>query len=144
MRTWLYDLLTTDPALQDKLGGVEEIKHRVIPRQSETNVSIPRPYLVYGLGNSTNEGLEDSTADDARAERQFFQIWIHDEGGTYSDIDDIIPLVKRRLVGASHPPSQVASIIYLETSAEFSNDTYNTIFRYIRFQAILAQGGATT
>jgi len=34
------------------------------------------------------------------------------------------------------------TIRYLETSAEFSNQTYNTIFRYIRFQAIIAKGAA--
>lgn len=142
MRAWLYDLLTTDPDLQEVLGGVEGIKDRVIPRRSEDNVNIPTPYLIYGLGNSTNEQLNDSTADDedVEAERQFFQIWIHDAGGSYIDIDDLVGRVKKRVSGARNPASKVVTVRYLETSQEFSNETYNTIFRYLRFQAIIAQG----
>lgn len=140
MRTWLYDTLTQDPALQVRLGGVEAALTRVIPRQSETDIVIPKPFLIFGMGNSTNEQLEDSTANDAQAERQFFQVWIHDEGGSYDLIDDMVPEVKNALVGKSHPPSKLLTVAYLETSSEFSNETYNTLFRYIRFQGILAQG----
>lgn len=141
MRAWLYELLTTDAELADQLGGVEAIVDRVIPRRGGENVDLPTPYLVFGLGNATNESLGDSTAGDVEAERQFFEIWVHDSGGSFLTIDDIIILVKKRLTGASNPAANVITIRYLETSGEFSNETYNTIFRYIRFQAIRAKEG---
>ena len=139
MRAFLYDTLITSPDLRTHFGGVEGIKTRVIPRQAK-DIILPeekKPFLVMGMGNATSFQLSDSTANDAYAERQFFQIWVHDKGQSYLDIDEIyIPAVKARLIGASHVPSRVITIEYLETSQEFSNETYNTIFRYIRFQAI--------
>lgn len=144
MRAWLYDLLITDPDLQPIFGGVDGIKTRVVPRRSQENINIPAPYIIFGLGNATSEDLGDSTADgpqDRDAERQFFQIWIHDEGESFVQIDDLIEKVKKRLIGASDPVSRVLTVRYLETSQEFSNQTYNTIFRYIRFQAIKTTGG---
>lgn len=142
MRTWLYEHLITDVPLQGKLGGEEGIKTRVMPRRSKTTIQAPLPALIYGLGNSTNENLSDSTASDVEAYRQFFQIWIHDEeSGTYLLIDEIIPLVKARLEGTSSPENNIMTIAWLENSQEFHNETYNTNFRYMRFQAILGKTG---
>jgi hypothetical protein len=144
MRAWLYDLVCSDEALWP-LIGVEDFagaELHVTPRRGEESINLPKPFLVYGLGNATNEELADDDANDHEAERQFFQVWIHDEGGDYGLIEQIIPVVKRRLIGASDVNSKVVTIRYLETSAEFSNATYNTIFRYIRFQAIIAKSGA--
>ena len=144
MRAFLYDHLITDEDLWPLLevSGSVEAEERIMPRQSQENILAPRPFIIYGLGNATSEQLADDDAGDHEAERQFFQVWIHDEGGSYNKIEDIIPVIKRRLIGASHPPSKLVTIRYLETSAEFSNQTYNTIFRYIRFQAIIAKGAA--
>lgn len=144
MRTWLYDRFISDAELQSMLGGVEAIKTRVLPRRSQTNtVDAQRPFLMYGLGNNTNEALSDSTANDVEAHRQFLQIWIHDEdSGSYSLVDDFIPVIKRILVGASSPENRIMTIAWLETSQEFHNETYNTLFRYLRFQAILGKTGA--
>lgn len=139
MRAFLYDLLTTDAELQSLFGWtLEEAQDRVIPRQSEESINIPAPYIVYGLGNNTNEALAEDT--DHTAHRQFFQVWIYDEGGDYGLIDDAIPVVKRILVNAHDTVSKVTTILWLETSAEFYNETYNKLFRYIRFQAIVSEG----
>lgn len=143
MRAWLYDRLTTDPNLWPYLGGEFDIQRRVMPRRSQENILGPRPFIIYGLGNTSNEQLGDSTAQDHEAYRQFFQIWIHDEGGSYFDIDDIVEVVKKRLEGASDPISHLTTVIWLETSQEFNNETYNTLFRYIRFQGIISQGVLT-
>jgi hypothetical protein len=147
MRAWLFDKLATDPALTQLLGGVEEAATRIVPRQSRKTLPPAlegkRPFLVFGLGNSTAEQLMDSTDPRAvDAERQFFQVWIHDEGGSFVRIDQMVPLVKKALVGGHDSVSNLMTVIYLETSQEFNNETYGTIFRYIRFQAILAKSGA--
>lgn len=142
MRAFLYDTLTQNTALQAKLGGASNILTRVMPRRSVQEIPEEGLFLIFGLGNATSEQLEDSTANDAQAERQFFQVWIHDPGGSYMQIDEVVPLVKKALVGKSHKPSKLLTIAYLETSQEFNNETYNTNFRYIRFQGIIAEGKA--
>lgn len=144
MRAWLYDLLTSSTELQLDLGGAEGIVTRVLPRRSQQVIPETKPFLIYGLGNSTSERLGDSTANDPNdkdADRQFFEVWVHDDGGSYTDIDGIIVKVIRLLDGASSPGDQVLTVAYLETSQEFSNETYGTNFRYIRFQAVKVRGG---
>lgn len=142
MRAWLFDLLTTHPPLQAKLGGtLATAKDRVMPRRSEETINVAKPFLMYGLGNSTSEELSDSTANGAQdkdAERQFFQIWVHDDGGYYNQIDEMVGIIIPLVKGASSKADRIITVRYLETSAEFSNETYNTNFRYIRFQAIRA------
>lgn len=141
MRAWLYDQLTTDSALADlwdvPLAGMTQ---RVYPRESKLLVpsSASKPFLMYGLGQTSPEDLAE--ADDHEAYRQFLQIWVHDEGGDYDLIDRSIEVIKARLKNASHPASMVVTVFWLENSQEFANETYGTIFRYSRFQAILAKG----
>lgn len=143
MRALIYDLLTTDEDLQSDLGGAEGILDRVMPRRSRENILGPRPFLIFGLGNSTGEQLADPTSvgvePEKDAERQFFQVWVHDDSESFVRIDRMVDTVKKRLTGASSAPHGVLTIAYLETSQEFSNETYNTIFRYIRFQAIVVK-----
>lgn len=143
MRAWLYDRLTTHQPLWEAMGATSTtVKKQVVPRESQSNINLPKPFLVFGLGNETNEALSDE--NDHRASRQFFQVWVHDEGGSFSRIDNnIIPVVKDLLIGASDKASMVTTILWLETSGEFSNETYNTLFRYIRFQAIISKGALT-
>jgi hypothetical protein len=145
MRAWLYDTLITSADLQSDLGGVEGIKDRVTPRRSQDEiVTLDAPFLVFGLGNSTSMGLCDSTANDPQdrdADHQFFQVWVHDKGGSYVKIDDIIDKVIRLLRGAQSSADGIVTVNYLETSAEFNNETYGTNFRYIRFQAVKMNGG---
>jgi hypothetical protein len=106
-----------------------------------TPSTCPGPFLIYGLGNSTAENLVDSTDDSARdPERQFSQVWAHDESGDYGLVDDMVAEIKRALSGASSPEHGVLTTRYLETSQEFGSEQYKTIFRYVRFQHIIAQG----
>lgn len=102
------------------------------------SVNSPKPYIVYGLGNDTNEDLSEDSLHEAH--RQFFQVWIHDEGASYDQVDDMVEIVKSRLKNASDKNSRITTVRWLETSQEFSNETLNTIFRYVRFQAIISKG----
>lgn len=139
MRTWLFDTLTQHSPLQAKLGGtLATTMDRVNPRQSKLVIPANKPFLVYGLGNLTDENLAEAL--DHTAQRQFFQIWIHDNPGSYLVIDSFMPIIRKLLVGKVHAASLVSNVLHLEDSAEFSNETYNTIFRYMRFQAILSEG----
>jgi len=141
MRAWLYDLLVGSAELQVAMGySADRMSAQVMPRRSQETFNILKPFIVYGLGNNTNEDLAEDT--DHEAHRQFFQIWIHDDGGDFGRIDDIIEVVKRLLTNASSPVDHVTQVRWLETSQEFNNETYNTLFRYVRFQAIISKGKA--
>lgn len=140
MRPWIYDQITTASELWIKLGlTYPELTARVIPRESKSTLTgMGRPFIVYGLGQTTNEALAETNEHEAR--RQFFQIWVHDEGGSYTLIDDILEILKDIFQGKSAPAFNVSHVLWLENSQEFSNETYNTLFRYARFQAIISKG----
>jgi hypothetical protein len=139
MRAWLYNRLVTATSLHSTLGGPEGIRDRVVPRFASETINLPKPFLVFGLGNATNEDLAEDT--DHEAYRQFFQIWVHDEPASFLRIDnELIVPIKKLLTGASDKQASITTIRWLETSQEFNNETYNTIFRYIRFQAIISKG----
>lgn len=141
MRAWLYDTLIHDIDLQNHLGyDLAQMTSQVMPRESASVIPSVKPFLIYGLGNETSEDLAEDNDHDAS--RQFFQIWIHDEGGSFTKIDETIPLIKKLLIGKSDPVSNVSTVRWLENSQEFSNETYNTIFRYSRFQAIISKGAS--
>ena len=146
MRALIYDTLCTGQGIADEIGiDVTGLPARVTPRRAQENVTyddLPRPFLIYGMGNATSQQLSDATANDAQAERQFFQVWVHDEGGDFDLIDRICAAVIKLLRGLGSVPHRVYTIEYLETSGEFNNETYGTNFRYIRFQAIRAKVGA--
>ncbi len=122
------------------VADANEMLTRIVPRYSQTTINLPKPFLIYGLGNATNEDLAEDT--DHVAFRQFFEVWVHDEGGDFDLIDDIVFEVKKALTGENDPDSMLTHIRWLETSGEFHNDTYNTNFRYIRFQGIISKGAA--
>lgn len=126
MRTWLYQKLVNDPTLEGIFGA------RMYQGESMTTSVIEKPFLVYTIGNATNELLSE---DDDQPQRQFFQIYIHDEPADYTRIDDAIDAVKKLLVNSTDN-GDVINVLYLETSRDLDDETMGTIMRYIRFQAI--------
>lgn len=127
MRTWLNNTLKNDTQLTTMLtGGVHQ-------GESMTSANVVKPFLVYTIGNATDEQLSEEPEG---PERQFFQIYIHDEGADYQQIDDIIARVKTLLRNARDPESGIITVIYLETSRDLDDGTMGTILRYIRFVAI--------
>lgn len=140
MRAWLYDELTQCEELWPFYGGEEAIKDRVIPRRAKQTINVSDGgFIVFGLGHLSEEGLSEDP--DFEMGRQFFQIWVHDPGPSYHKVDDIIPIIKKLFRGRGEASLGINQVRYLETSQEFNNETYNTIFRYIRFQAIITKQG---
>ena len=138
MRTWLYDTLVGSFELRTLFEyNTDDWPSQVMPRESQSVIP-HKPFIIYGLGNNTNEDLSEDPGHEAH--RQFFQIWLHDEGGDYQRIDDALVIVKALLINKFHVPSKLTTVRWLENSQEFSNETYNSIFRYARFQAIISKG----
>lgn len=127
MREWLYNILDTNTDYMALMpGGLWQGESLVVtPSQ--------KPFTVYTIGNSTDEQLSD---DPQGPERQFFQIYIHDEGGDYTRIDDAVWLLRQILEGASSADYGILQVYHLETSRDLDDSTMNTILRYVRFQAV--------
>lgn len=130
MRQWVYDILkTVDGPATVKQGGA------VI---SATPKELPRPFLVYHMGNATDEGLWDSE-DNPEASRQFLTVYVHDNPADYSRIDEIVEKVIKAMVNSGGSVAdRILMVNYLETSRDFDDQTLKTIHRYIRFQLIKA------
>lgn len=135
MRSWLHQTLKNDPDIQTWLGG--DPTGRVFPRFTKSTSVITKPFIIHGLGNRSPI---ISSEDEGFGDRQYLQVWLHDEGADYTKIDEGLDLVKAALINGSDKPSNLTTVNYLETSQEFNNETYGTIFRYLRFQAIISKG----
>ena len=135
IRTWLYATLT-DP--NDALGR-SLIADRVFPKKSMKSAVEEHPYIVYKLGNKTDEGL----AEESSAHRQYIQIWVHDYSDTdvadYNQIDSVLSWLKGLLDNAGSPADHVLMVQYLETSQDLNDETLSTVFKYMRFVAILGE-----
>lgn len=131
IRAWLYGKLSTSP-IAEKIGGLDQ--PRVFAKKTMTSSIELHPYVVYKLGYNANEAI----AEDVLVERQFLQIWVHDysdgESGDYELIDLVIEEIKQVLHNATSKEHGVILCTYLETSQDLSDETLNTVMKYIRFQ----------
>ena len=134
IRQWLYDTLLNDPNLSAVVGD------RIFQGESMTSAQITKPYLVYRLGNDTDENFGGEGRTDPQPHRTFFQVYIHDEPGDYDVIDNAVRLIKNafRAVGGS-PEDGIMAVRYLETSRDMDDADLATILRYCRFQFILSR-----
>lgn len=131
MRDWIFGQLKTDPQLQEF--------HRGRVAASGSLLSTPeKPFFTYRLGNQTDENLADEQ-EATGPRRQFFQVDIHDEPSDYTRIDAMVNRTISLLGGQVVPVHHILHVRYLETSRDLDDPTYESIFRYIRFQAVLAQ-----
>jgi len=126
LRSFLYNTLKADPDVASFVAT------RIYQSSSMQAANVEKPFLVFHMGNDTNEML----ADEHTASRQFFQVYVHDEPGDYQQIEDIVRAVKSALVGKGSPEDGVITTRYLETSQDLDDETLRTIFNYIRFQFI--------
>lgn len=131
VRTWLYNLLTSTPALQVL------VEDRVFAKRTMTSSVESTPYIVYKLGQDTDEQLSEESS----AHRQYFQIWVHDysdlESADYMVIDEVLEVLKVLLKNASSPADRVLSVQVLETSQDLNDETLGTVFKYLRCIAIM-------
>lgn len=131
-RTWLYGQLSTIPLPYTA-------HERVFAKKSMSSAKEDHPYVVFKLGNDTNEEL----AETVDAHRQYFQVWVHDytdtKVGDYGRIDDIIRELKARFSGAGSSLDGIITTRYLETSQDLDDNTLGTVFKYIRFQFIMKE-----
>jgi hypothetical protein len=131
VRQFVVQTLKNDPDLKAVFGD------RVSAAQSLMTAQTPKPYIIVSMGNDTDEGWDDPDVD-ARPHRQFFTVYIHDTRPSYVNLDDYTDLVKAAFrLNQSSPGDRITWITYLERSADFDDVTLDTVFRYLRFQAVM-------
>lgn len=131
-RTWLYSQLST-------IALPYSAHTRVFAKKSMSSAKEDHPFVVFKLGNDTNEEL----AETIDVHRQYFQIWVHDYSdtkiGDYTRIDEVLRTLKLRFDSAKSPLDGIIATRYLETSQDLDDATLSTVFKYIRFQFIMKE-----
>lgn len=128
-RQFIFDTLQTTPV-------ANIVGDRVYQQGSLAEAPRFKPFLIYTMGNITDEGMSDPDA--FQPSRQFFQVYIHDEVGDYSKIDDLVKIIRDVFLTAGLP-DDVSGLQYLETSRDLDDPTLQTIMRYMRFQLAKAR-----
>lgn len=127
-RTWLRNTLGSIPELLDFIP-----LERMFQGESLLTAQIEKPFLVFRMGNRTNEELAE---DMPGVGRQFLSIYLHDVPADYSQIDRMEMAVIHGLNLASSEPDSIITTRYLETSRDLDDQALKTIYRYLRFQLI--------
>lgn len=131
LRTFITEVLRTDTALQEVFAS------RVLAGQSIMTAQTPKPYIVVKLMNGIDEGFDDPDVV-SRPHRQFFMIYLHNQRPSYVDLDDWCGLVKNAFrLRPTSSADRITWITFLEQSADFDDVTLDTVFRYLRFQAVM-------
>lgn len=132
LRTWATSVLKTDTGLLAAFDG------RVFAGQSLMTAQITKPYLVVKLMNDLAEFPDDDPDVVARPHRQFFMIYVHGERPSYADLDNYCDLVKRAFqLNSGSVADRITRTLFLEQSADFDDVSLDTVFRYLRFQAVM-------
>lgn len=144
MRAWIVSQMRGDAELMDLMrrtvNGVPEtdaaVQERFFAAGSMTSATTPKPFVVYLLGNSTDQQLADEDYD---ADRQFWQVWVHDRPADYTKIDAIQDRIRAIFKNGQSVPDKVLTTIHLERSRDFDDEILKTIFKYARFQSIITK-----
>lgn len=125
MRQWLSDSLTSP-------GVTALVDTRIF--QASDLLEVPeKPFLSYSFGVRMDARV-------ASASRWPFQVWVHDDVGSYLRIDRILDEVKAALLNADRP-GELLEVHWLEDSGDLRDDEMRTVTRYSRFQLALSRRG---
>lgn len=120
MRQLVFDLLSGDVQLNDAVNG------DIYQVNAYENVP-PRPYIIFRLSTETPR--------QSFARSINLQVWIHDDEGDYSRIDDLLEQVKDILL-AEEGTGDLFAFEWIDSSEDLWDDVSNTIFRYGRFEIV--------
>jgi hypothetical protein len=131
LRTFLSSVLKTDTALAQVFNA------RVYADQSVMTAQTVKPYIIFKLMNDLDEGFDDPDVQ-ARPHRQFVMVYVHGERPSYTDLDDYCALVKDAFrLRPSSSEDRITWMTFIEQSADFDDVSLDTVFRYLRFQAVM-------
>jgi hypothetical protein len=122
-RLWAWDQLTTDVPLTTLLPAAQ--MHGAGDLTGQPSV---RPFLVVTFTSKVPE-LNDGETPVSHS--QVLTVWVHDEPGSYSQIDSIIELVRAALIGDS-----ARICVWTGDSGDLADDTYATITRNSTYRLV--------
>lgn len=126
-RAWLKERLDEDGALTSVIPA-----NRIHGAGSLTGSPGKRPFALIHLGEELpvfNEGgVPEVTSNEA-------VIWIHDDPGSYDQIDEILVLVIAQLTGQVSEETGIACV-WQGNSGELSDEAYGTITRNSSFRLV--------
>lgn len=88
----------------------------------------PRPFAVLRL--------RDGPASDVRSLQPTLEVWIHDERGSYTRIDDILEQVKQKLSAATpmeNATHRIVDVRWIGDSPDLVDEGYNTNTKWTSF-----------
>lgn len=91
VRQWVWDRLTTHIPLTDRIPVTQMYGSGSVSGNPST-----KPFLTLNFGSTAPE-LNDG--DVVAHESQFFSVWVYDEPGSYSLIDECLAVVRAALCG---------------------------------------------
>jgi len=122
MRTVLYQTLIGQPDFTDLVpGGVHEIGSLV-----STKLPTHRPFAVLRV-SFTQQRIR------RLGKVTYAAVWVHDNVGTYSNIDAALVQARKALENAPSADNFLEAR-WIEESVDFRDDDLGTIVRYSRFQ----------
>jgi len=125
-REWLYATLSQNSDVTDIFGS------RIFGASSAEGKKQIKPFILLRTG-AENPELE---GDDAPAtSSQFATVWLHDEPGSYIQIDNGLEVVREALLSPALVGSGIACR-WLGDSAEFADESFGTITRNGSYQLI--------
>ncbi len=134
-RAWVYTTLTQDTALGELVPA-----EQIFAGQAMMTAQVPRPLIVLKFVSTSDEQLFDDPDIPLRPNRQFLEVWVHDNRPSYVQIDKICSLVKQALrTQQVSPDAYIMGVKYLDTSADLMDTSMDTVLRYVRFHLILSQ-----
>jgi hypothetical protein len=120
--TWLWDLLRGDPE-HTNLVSAEQIHHRGTLQETPTE----RPFEVLRFENETPE-LEEASFQDVT-------IWVHDNPGSYMNIDAILRQIRMTLEGPVTSQEGIMAI-WQGDSPDLFDDERGTIVRNTSYRLV--------
>ena len=120
MRTWLFGLLESSTALDQYVEG------RIWQNTAIEHVPEFKPFVLYRYGARTSPLRGD---DDVAIFSQIVQITAHDYPGDYSQIEEILEVVRGLITPSTQP-----TVTWLDDSEDLRDDDFGTILKWSRYQ----------
>lgn len=143
VRTWAHAHVKGDAAITAIIPAV-----RIIGTSAIVEGTAPpdRPFMVIEAGvadpyEGTREyrvGGPDSGPRVALAHRLTF--WVHNEPGDYETVDDVIALLRTRMMSAGPDPgNHILECRFVQESEDLPDDGFGTITRFSRWQVVTSR-----
>lgn len=143
VRTWAHSHIKTDGAItaiipSGRILGSAGIQEGMAPPR--------RPFMVIAAGvadpfEGTREpriGGPDSGPRVAMAHR--LTIWVHNEPGDYETIDNVLALLKTRMLSAGPDPgNNILEARFVQESDDLPDQGLGTITRFSRWQIVTSR-----